>query len=64
MPKKVLKSNSKLPVIRTCRFLRFYRRFACHPDGHRERESEKKITEKVKQAQRKEGEFLGVLNFV
>lgn len=37
MPKKVLKSNSKLPVIRACRFLRFYRRFACHPDGLREK---------------------------
>lgn len=37
MPKKVLKSNSKLPVIRACRFLRFYRRFAYHPDGLREK---------------------------
>lgn len=41
MPKKVLKSNSKLPVIRTCRFLRFYRRFACHPDGLREKRGKK-----------------------
>lgn len=37
MPKKVLKSNSKLLVIRARRFLRFYRRFACHSDGQREK---------------------------
>ena len=40
MLKKVLKSNSKLPVIRACRFLRFYRRFACHPDEQQAKKGE------------------------
>lgn len=57
MPKKVLKSNSKLPVICVCQFLRFYRRFACHPDGKDLKREEKKITEKVKAAQRKKELF-------
>lgn len=57
MPKKVLKSNSKLPVICACRFLRFYRRFACHPDEQDPEREEKKITKKVKAAQRRKGIF-------
>jgi hypothetical protein len=64
MPKKVLKSNSKLPVIRACRFLRFYRRFACHPDELREkREKGNHGKGKAKRSGEKE-DFLGVLIFV
>lgn len=57
MPKKVLKSNSKLPVIRACRFLRFYKVASLAIRVNYEEKGEKKITEKVKPVQRFRADF-------